>query len=369
MNKIYNTSHVLLLTAILLLTAACSSDSSNDVQTTNNQQEISLVPTVWQMMEGTRATTYGSVTDLQNEGSFTCQIYKHDTNTLYNPSVTVTWSAPKWIFSDGKHYWPAEGSLDFFAYIPATKPNYITSEPTYSVQSSTPQASFTCANIPMTYNATNPTAGQGSSLQEFIWGITIGQNKTNQGESGVTMKFRHPFARLRFQLAASHPNIIINSITFKNLKTGGTCTLNNTDIDATYYYKTSEWSDLTGSSNLVMTLVSKDNDGNFVMTDANGNIIVDNAAKFYSNPASVIPIGGYSGVMHQYIDLLVIPQTFAGEIEVNAGWNDWGDSPVAHTVSKTISAITWQPGKTYTYTFTISTDDLTVDINSYTEQW
>ena len=221
----------------------------------------------------------------------------------------------------------------------------------------------------MTYNATDPTAGQGSSLQEFIWGITIGQNKTNQGESGVTMKFRHPFARLRFQLAASHPDIIINSITFKNLKTGGTCTLNNTDIDATYYYKTSEWSDLTGSSNLVMTLVSKDNDGNFVMTDANGNIIVDNAAKFYSNPTSVIPIGGYSGEMHQYVDLLVIPQTFAGEIEVNAGWNDWGDSPVAHMVSKTISAITWEPGKTYTYTFTISTDDLTVDINSYTEQW
>ena len=370
MNKIYNTSHVLLLTAILLLAAACSSDSSNDVQpspTPNNSQEISLIPTVWQMMEGTRAAFYegGNITS-----SFTVAAYSANTTTAYISPVAVNYVTDKWNFSDGKHYWPASGSLDFFAYmLPTTDPSYITSGPTYSVESSTPQASFTCANIPMTYDATDPTAGQGSSLQEFIWGITVGQNKTNQGASGVTMKFRHPFARLRFQLAASHPDIIINSITFKNLKTGGTCTLNNTDIDATYYYKTSEWSDLTGSSNLVMTLVSKDNDGNFVMTDANGNIIVDNAAKFYSNPTSVIPIGGYSGEMHQYVDLLVIPQTFAGEIEVNAGWNDWGDSPVAHTVSKTISAITWQPGKTYTYTFTISTDDLTVDINSYTEQW
>ncbi|MBQ6405250.1 MAG: fimbrillin family protein [Prevotella sp.] len=363
MNKIYNTSHVLLLTAILLLAAACSSDSSNDVQpspnTPNTSQEISLIPTVWQMMEGTRAAFYegGNITS-----SFTVAAYSANTTTAYISPVAVNYVTDKWSFSDGKHYWPASGNLDFFAYMPAEKPNYITSEPTYSVQSSTPQASFTCANIPMTYNATDPTAGQGSSLQEFIWGITIGQNKTNQGESGVTMKFRHPFARLRFQLAASHPDIIINSITFKNLKTGGTCTLNNTDIDATYYYKTSEWSDLTGSSNLVMTLAGKDSDGNWIAASVN---------TFNSNPSSVVPIGGWGGepATHQYIDLLVIPQTFAGEIEVNAGWNDWGDTPVAHTVSKTISAITWQPGKTYTYTLTISTDDLTVDINSYTEQW
>ena len=362
-----NKAQLLMFCSLLL--AGCSGDGDGrDVPVSETDKtEIRLAADVWNVMEGTRATTIAGGT--LTSGSFTASAYVGNTTTAYINSVQVDYVTDKWVWNDGKHYWPASGNLDFFAYMPAEKPNYITSEPTYSVQSSTPQASFTCANIPMTYNATDPTAGQGSSLQEFIWGITIGQNKTNQGESGVTMKFRHPFARLRFQLAASHPNIIINSITFKNLKTGGTCTLNNTDIDATYYYKTSEWSDLTGSSNLVMTLVSKDNDGNFVMTDANGNIIVDNAAKFYSNPTSVIPIGGYSGEMHQYVDLLVIPQTFAGEIEVNAGWNDWGDSPVAHTVSKTISAITWQPGKTYTYTFTISTDDLTVDINSYTEQW
>ena len=211
----------------------------------------------------------------------------------------------------------------------------------------------------MTYDATDPAAGQGSSLQEFIWGITVGQDKTNQGASGVTMKFRHPFARLRFQLAASHPNIIINSITFKALKTGGTCTLNASEKEDNYY-KTSAWSDLTGSSDLVMTLAGKDNDGNWIAAYVN---------TFNSNPASVVPIGGYENSAHQYVDLLVIPQAFAGAIEVNASWNDWGDTPVPHTVSTTISAITWQPGKTYTYTFNISTDDLTVDINSYTEQW
>ena len=299
MNKIFNISHVLLLTAILLLTAACSSDSSNDVQTTNNQQEISLVPTVWQMMEGTRATTYGSVTDLQNEGSFTCQIYKHDTNTLYNPSVTVTWSDPKWIFSDGKHYWPAEGSLDFFAFMPATKPDYIT---TIDYAADNPQ--FTCSEVGV------------SAAKEFAYALTENQSKAGQGATGVALNFKHPFATVTFQWStADHSAITINSIKLKNIYTEGTFSH-------------------TGSPQWIT-----------------------------SGTTSELTATGMGG------PFLVIPQTFGGEIEVNASWNDWGDSPVAHTVSKTISAITWQPGKTYTYTFTISTDDLTVDINSYTEQW
>jgi hypothetical protein len=376
MNKIFNISSTLLLTAILLLTAACSSDSSNDVQpspTPNTSQEISLIPTVWQMMEGTRASFYNTGTI--SSGSFTAAAYVANSTTAYINPIQVNWNTSQWEWSDGKHYWPASGNLDFFAYMPKadTKPSYITSGPTYSVVSSNPQAAFTCANLPMTYNLpTSTTAGQGSDLQEFVWGITVGQNKAGQGTSGVTMKFRHPFARLRFQLSASHPNVIINSITFKALKTGGTCTLNNTSIEDTYYYKTCAWTDLTpaeGTSNLVMTLVAKDEKGNWIMTDNDGNIIVDNAAKFYTKLASVVPIGGYASSAHQYVDLLVVPQLFGGEIEVNAGWNDWGDTPVNHTVTTTIPSITWQAGYTYTYTFNISTDDLTVNVTNFTEQW
>ena len=366
MNKIFNISHVLLLTAILLLTAACSSDSSNDVQpspTPNNPQEISLIPTVWQMMEGTRASFYNTGTI--SSGSFTAAAYVANSTTAYINPIQVNWNTSQWEWSDGKHYWPASGNLDFFAYMPKvdSKPSYITSGPTYSVVSSNPQASFTCANIPMTYNATTPAAGQGSDLEEFIWGITIGQNKTNQGASGVTMKFRRPFARLRFQLAASHPDVQINTITFKALKTGGTCTLNNTAIESTYYYKTCAWSSLTpaeGTSDLVMTLAGKDSKGNWETAAVN---------TFNSNPSSVVPIGGYSGGAHQYVDLIVVPQTFAGAIEVNASWDDWGDTPVPHTVSTTIPAIAWQPGYSYTYTFNISTDDLTVNVTNFTEQW
>lgn len=390
-----------LVLALALSLAGCREPEPPEAQT-----EIRLNASVWQMMQGApapsasparaylsnhaprRAHTYDNATALQTEGSFTAAAYQQNTTTAYISPVAANWSTDKWLFSDGKHYWPATGNLDFFAYMPAEKPSYM-SAPAYTVVDTdddgvldAPQASFTCADLPMTYAApTSTAAGQGSDLKEFVWGITVAQNKASQGASGVTMKFRHPFARIRFQLSASHPNIIINSITFKNLKTGGTCTLDHTGVvapytlDPYYYYTNMVWSSLTpaeGSSDLVMQLVAKNEKGQFVMTDEDDNIIVDNAAKFYDNPATaVLPIGGWDDDAgeHQYVDLLVVPQTFAGAIEVNAGWDDWGDTPVEHTVSTTIASNTWQAGKSYTYTFTITPEDLVVNVTNYTEQW
>lgn len=355
----------LLATLLLLITAfvlsACSSDDTNTTPNAANDSEIRFDVGVWNMMEGTRATFYDTGTSLAS-GSFICYAFNANSTTPYINQTTVNYTAGQWTFEDGKHYWPADASLDFFAYMPKeeSKPSYITSGPTYSV-SGTPQATFTCSSMPMSYDASSPTAGQGNSLQEFVWGITVGQNKENQGASGVTMKFCHPFARIRFQLSASHPNIQINSITFKNLKTGGTCILNATNVEETYYYKTSVWSSLTpaeGGSNFVMTLASKDNDGNYVAADVN---------IFNDNPTNVVPIGGYSGGAHQYVDLLMVPQTFGGEVVVNATWTDWGDQ-LPHNVTATVPT-TWVAGRSYTYTFTISETDLKVDTEKFTEQW
>ncbi len=363
---------VLLLAAGLLAGCAGSGDEPTTVSE-NTPKEIRLTPNVWRVMDGTRATTFDNATALQAEASFTCSAYEAGTTTGYFTGANVAWNdriSDDWAFTTAK-YWPAPVSnavpsvypfdLDFFAYMPETLPAYITSGPTYSAPGSpgVPQASFVCT-LPMAYHAASPTAGQGSSLKEFIWSITVGQNKDNQGGSGVAMRFCHPFARIRFQLSASHPDIQINSITFKKLKTGGTCTLNATGIADDYYYTNSAWSSLTpaeGSSNLVMTLASKDGEGEWVAADVN---------TFNSNPASVVPIGGWSESAHQYVNLLVVPQVFAGQIEVNA---TWVDRSITQTVTATISSITWQAGKSYTYTFTISPHDLIVNTEKYTEQW
>lgn len=370
-DSFYMINKAQLLMFCSLLLAGCSGDGDGrDVPVSETDKtEIRLAADVWNVMEGTRATTIPGGT--LASGSFTASAYVENTTTSYINPEQVNYVTGKWVWSDGKHYWPATGNLDFFAYMPATAPTYITAGPNYSAPGTpgVPQASFTCSNMPMIYNATatDPTAGQGSSLQEFIWGITIGQNKTNQGTSGVTMKFRHPFACIKFQLAKNHSNIQINSITFKGLKTGGICTLNNTAIADTYYYTTSVWSSLTpeeGGSDLVMTLASKvdDGKGNMVWVTAPVNT-------FSKDAYNTTPIGGWTGSAHQFVDLLVIPQTWTGQIEVNASWNDWGDTPVEHTVTATISSITWQPGYSYTYTFNITPEDLVVNLTDFTEQW
>ena len=336
-------SYVLL--ALTCLLTACSGGGSSSEELdppapnptpspTPENQEIKLNANVWNMMEGMRATFYdaGTITS----GSFTASAYVENTTTAYISPVTVNWNSTEWQWSDGKHYWPASGALDFFAYMPATKPSYISSI-TYNARS--PQ--FVCEDLPMTYNSDRPTEGQGSGLQEFVWGVTIGQNKVSQGTSGVTMKFRHPFTRIKFQLSASHPDIQINSITFKGLNTGGTCTFTNTGIQDSYYYTTSLWSLLTGSSNFVMTLSGA-------------------AATFNNNPISPLKQIG--------VDLIMVPQAWAGEIEVNASWTEWGEAKDNQTLTATVPTI-WQPGYSYTYTFTITEFDLKVDIARFTEQW
>ena len=330
MNKIYNTSHVLLLTAILLLTAACSSDSSNDVQpspTPNTSQEISIQTDVRKMAERTRAATYENVTDLQSEAHFTCTAFEAGTLTPYIPTTTVDWDEgeTRWGFNSGNdhYYWPTSGNLDFFAYMPATPPSYITAGPTYTASH---DVTFTCSSLPMN------NAGQGSSLKEFMFGMALGQNEENAG-TGVPLQFQHPFARIKLQLAASHPNVTINSITFKTIQNNGNFTYNHSA-------STSTWVPSDDATDFVLSLTGE-------------------AAVFDNNPISEKQIGDY---------YIMIPQNWGGEIVVNANCLYWGEKKNYPSLTTTV-ATNWQPGNSYTYTFNISPDDLKVNISKFTEQW
>ena len=309
-----------------LLLAACSSDITPD--TSAEADEIRFRADVWQVMEGTRATFYTPGT--QTSGSFTCAAYNAGSTTQYIAPTTVSWVTDRWEFSDGKHYWPATGRLDFFAYMPTTVPSYL-STPTYTTARN-PQ--FTCTNLPMTYNSASPSEGQGSGLQEFVYALVtnqdkLGTNHTLQPTAGqVALHFFHPFARLKFQLSDTYSNIKINTITFKDIKNNGTFA----------YADSPQWTTTGTATDFVVTL---------------------NQTFTASPTATVQDLGA---------DFLMIPQTFAGVITVNASWTDWGET-IAHNVSTTLSSLTWQPGYSYTYTFNIRETDLIVNVTKFTEQW
>jgi len=300
----------LLLAAVILL-SGCSND---DGTAAADDGAIRFKTDVWQVMEGTRTATFDNAAALQTEGSFTCAVYQAGTTTTYITGTAVDWdgTASKWQFSDGKHYWPATGSLDFFAYMPATLPSYITAV-TYAVsgEPAVPAPQFTCAALPLS------DTGQ-SSTKEFVYALTTGQSKAAQGATGVALNFKHPLARIKLQWSdADHTGITINSIAFKNVKNSGTCVIDGTT-------------------------------GNPSWTPSG------DAADF-----TAADMGG---------PFLVVPQTFTGDnvtIEVNA--TKEGDT---ETFTATV-ATAWAAGNSYTYSFTLNfkPKELIVDTQKYTEQW
>lgn len=320
------------------LLAACSNDSSDDPRNDTTPAsvedgQIRFNADVWQVLPGTarRAATFDDVAALQTEGSFKCAAYNAGTLTSYIPETTVNWNGEtlKWAFS-GHYYWPLPAtnggiypSLDFFGYIPASKPSYITAGPTYTADHN---VAFTCTDLPMT------NTGQ-ATLKEFMFAVAVGQNYTSAGVSGVPLIFQHPFARIKLQLAASHPDVTINRITLKGIKKSGS-------FQYTHSTATSAWTPSGDPTDFVLTLTG-------------------DAAVFDNNPATTKPIGEY---------YLMIPQDWAGVIEVDADCLFWGDKKNYPALTTTIPT-TWQPGKSYTYTLNISPDDLKVNIEKFTEQW
>lgn len=314
---------VMLLTVGLL--AACSTDDDGTDNGGDGAAEIRLNADCWQVMKGTRAATFDNAAQLQDEtGGFMCCVYDYGTTTPYFDAVSVRYDDEEdaWKFQDGKHYWPAAGALDFFAYMPATVPSYITDvtdvagQVTYA--SGNPQ--FKCVSLPVT------NAGQ-DGIKEFIFAMAANQDKAHQGATGVALNFMHPFARINLKLSANQvKDVTINSITFKSVKNNGTYTHTGTP---------DRWA-LTGSAtNIVVTL--------------NEDYTVTKEEQLL------------------YAPCLVIPQDWTGEIEVSATWKEWGET-VSDTLTATVPTA-WLAGYSYDYVFTISKYDLTVDVSKFTEQW
>ena len=318
-----NLKYIALWLLVTLLASACSKDGADGNKVTNcneAKKEIGLKTDVWKMAEATRATMYDN-TALQS-GGFVCTAYTAGTQS-YNTDAgingtSVTWKDSRWVFSDGPHYWPTTDNLDFFAYAPQTSslPSCYVSVTT---DSDTPIPSFSCSDLPLSLTPSDAT-------QEFVWALTTGQNRIGQGESGVTMTFRHPFARVKFKLsAASNSTVKVNSITLPAIYRDGTCTLTGTGSSAT-----STWSALSDNEN--------------ALTITGDPATSDNA------------------------DYLVIPNNYGSKtLSVSFTWREW-DEEKSQTLTAPLT-INWAAGYSYTYSLTITKNDLKVDVENFTEQW
>ncbi len=300
----------LLLTAAILMAACSGDDASNTPTPTNDKTEIAFNTATTTWHDATRATTYDNDAALQTEGEaggFTCTAYTNNSTTVYFGPTEVKWDGTnsKWYFPDGKRYWPAEGSLDFVAY----KPN-VTSYASVPIYNGT-APSFT-ATLPM-------TAAEQDGITELILAFTPNQSKAANA-AGVSLNFLHPFTKIIMKLSSTQTNIHIDKIIFKSIKKVGTYTHNS------------------------------------------GWALSDDAAVNFE--ASLDADCVHDQVLGTY---LMIPQNWAGAIEIQATWTDWGE-PFLHHLYATVPT-NWAAGYSYSYTFTITQFDLRVDTERFTEQW
>lgn len=319
------------LMAIVCPLSGCSDDDSTPGEAA---QDIHFNVDVWRVMEGTRATTFDNQAAIQEEPQgFVCFAYKDGTAERYDgiDLMAVCYETDHWAFQDGKtHRWP-DYALNFFCIMPAGLANtpclydytaYNSSTNPYGYSEDTPR--ITCTDIPVAI-----TAGSADNTKELIYAYVANQSKYGpEGRNGVTLTFKHPFARVYFKLsAASGPEVKVNRITIPGIYRDGLCTFNGAANP-----QTSVWSNLS-------------NQANFVLSAPSSGVATDDDTPY-----------------------IVIPNNYGTKtFTVNATWMEWGDEVTAD-ISADVT-VNWEAGRSYTYTLTITKYALTVDIAKFTEQW
>ena len=311
------------LLAATSLLAGCSGDddfNGNGNVNGNNSNTITFNTNVNNFIS--KAATYDDAEALQKEGSFTCAAYEANTPYTFFEPTKVIWDSneDKWKFAEAQ-YWKYASALDFFAYMPAEKPAYISSI-SYSTAR---QPQFVCT-LPIDQ----------SSTKEFICALATDKTKANS-PSGVSMTFQHVFAKLIFKLDNPDTDgITINSVKITQndsevgVYTSGTCTFNGTTPTPT-----PTWTD-KGTSAAIIAKVDE--------------------------PYLVIP--------HDYSATNM-------KITVDATWTKW--NKVEHVIkTATIQNVTkgtgtdklmkWEAGYSYLFTLTFTPDILVVNTEKWAEQ-
>lgn len=214
--------------ASMALLSACSSDNelANVETTANNAIGFHVVGNKAE----TRANIINSTTDLEktdfnvvafkNNGGTDGEVFmgdKEHENGL--KGVIINHKNGKWDYADASdlHYWPKEGSLNFYAVSPATIPDGFT---TYSwdIQQKNKTITYFC------FDENNQS--NGNSNLDVMYAIAT--NKTQSTQAGkVNLNFQHILSQVVFQAKTvnSDMEVYIKEIKIKNFKLGGTFTI------------------------------------------------------------------------------------------------------------------------------------------------
>lgn len=216
--------------ASMALLSACSSDNelANVGTTANNAIGFHVVGNKAE----TRSNIINSTTDLEktdfnvvafkNNGGTDGEVFmgdKEHENGL--KGVIINHKNGKWDYADASdlHYWPKEGSLNFYAVSPATIPEDLTLYH-WTIEKATKTITYSC------FDEYNRTDGKGNP--DVMYAIATNQTQSIQAGK-VNLNFQHILSQVVFKAKTvnSDMEVDIKEIKIKNFRVGGTFTIPN----------------------------------------------------------------------------------------------------------------------------------------------
>jgi len=214
--------------ASMALLSACSSDNelANVGTTANNAIGFHVVGNKAE----TRANIINTTEDLKktdfnvfaykNNNGADGEIFMGDNGLDHGLNgVTIKYQNEKWDYANPAdlHYWPKDGSLNFYAVSPATITEGVT---TYSwdIQKETKTIKYFC------FDEYNRNDGKGNP--DVMYAIKKDQTHSTQAGK-VNLIFKHILSQVVFQAKTvnSDMEVYIKEIKIKNFKLGGTFTI------------------------------------------------------------------------------------------------------------------------------------------------
>lgn len=213
--------------ASMALLSACSSDNElANVETTannairfhvvGNKAETRATP----ITPDNLTTTDFNVFAYKNNNGADGDIFMGDNGLDHGLNgVTIKYKNNKWDYDNPAdlHYWPKDGSLNFYAVSPASIPEGVTIY-SWDIQKETKTISYNCFDE---YSLSN-----GNSNSDVMYAIA--KNQTQSTKAGmVNLNFQHILSQVVFQAKTvnSDMEVDIKDIKIKNFRVGGTFTI------------------------------------------------------------------------------------------------------------------------------------------------
>jgi len=315
------------LPMVAIMMAACSSNETIEVNE-NKGDLISFRPIV-------KGVTRAADVSTDNLTSFIVNAKKSGGEISYFDNCEFNKSGSVYV-SESKYYWPASGSLDFYAYSPAenTQVNY-SGYKTFTVTPSTAIA----------------------DQVDFVFAATKDKNKEDCGASGVTLNFRHTGAKIACKVKNSSTTIKFDvcgwkvgyicpaaTFTFSDANTDG----NNDGSGTTLTLP--QWGNRTAASigTEYESTFSENQIGQSGATSLDGEmILIPQAITAASGYASASAGANLNGT-YIAVKLKIRNNDSAGTIIADDGADGafWAIWP--------IGGYNWEPGKKYTYTIDLA---------------